>query len=957
MSAFTWIPFYTELADKLLLYRERQGELIAILKGLKDQGLPVISLTDKDKKGIEISLDAIDPFTFFASFNRTATEQNRRTILTAIKDKLHLKAAVPSDFDGIPVVHPMKSWFFRWQFERKPEDIPALWAFAEAIVKNAPQDVVPELFSRCIDVASVTVTNLSMGMFWMRPDTFLALDRRNRELLDERGVAHDVKDWASYLQFLKEVREHVPEKPYVFSLAAYTATTNSNYWVFQGNPQYYDVIGALRDGALKEWQVNQHKQDIHAGDKVIIWVTGQTAGCYALATVMSEVHTAPEDPAEAKYRREPASKTPAEGVTLHIDRNLWDNPVLKASITGEGAFKDFPAGRQGTNFNATKDHYEGILALTRERTEMHYWLYAPGPDARYWDECWEKGIMIYGADELPDLMTYLTKDAIEKALKKAKGIVKRPTNDARAAWEFSRVVKPGDIIIVKKGRRKFIGYGIVTGPYCYDQSRETYRNTRTVRWVKKGMWEHHKDWPIVVKALTDITKYPEYVSDLEKLIGIDVITIPLALPLTLALNTILFGPPGTGKTYALRNQYMKRFTESAAALSKDDFAADLVADLAWWQVITLVMLELKTCKVKDILAHPLMKARIRRANNRSPRAAIWAHLQMHTKNDCPEVHYTKRYEPLFFSKDAHSVWSIDEQLAREEVPELVETLERYREYRPGKGAVIKRYEFTTFHQSYSYEDFVEGIKPVMSEEDTEALAYEIKPGIFKLMAQRALNDPTHDYALLIDEINRGNVASIFGELITLIEDDKRLGASNELRARLPYSRDEFVVPKNLYIIGAMNTADRSVEALNTALRRRFTFIAIPPQPELIQQPTDLDVDLRKLLGVINTRIEKLLDKDHCIGHSYFMSIAANSDPLADLRSVFATKILPLLEEYFYGDPAKIGMVLGERFVTRKDDAVEWAAGDWGMDEFEERRVYALRDPMIMKGDDFRAVYE
>ena len=225
------------------------------------------------------------------------------------------------------------------------------------------------------------------------------------------------------------------------------------------------------------------------------------------------------------------------------------------------------------------------------------------------------------------------------------------------------------------------------------------------------------------------------------------------------------------------------------------------------------------------------------------------------------------------------------------------------------------------------------------------------------MVKQALDDPDHNYALLIDEINRGNVASIFGELISLIEYDKRKDKDNELKAQLPYSRQEFVVPGNLYIIGAMNTADRSVEALDTALRRRFTFVAVPPQPELIEQPNNLAVDLRSLIKKINIRIEKLLDKDHCIGHSYFMGIIRSKNPFEELRSIFAKKILPLLEEYFYGDPAKIGMVLGERFVTRKDVTNELAAGDWGIEDFEERRVYALEDPLKLGIEDFRTIYE
>jgi 5-methylcytosine-specific restriction endonuclease McrBC GTP-binding regulatory subunit McrB len=208
------------------------------------------------------------------------------------------------------------------------------------------------------------------------------------------------------------------------------------------------------------------------------------------------------------------------------------------------------------------------------------------------------------------------------------------------------------------------------------------------------------------------------------------------------------------------------------------------------------------------------------------------------------------------------------------------------------------------------------------------------------------------YALFIDEINRGNVASIFGELITLIEDDKRIGQKNEIRVTLPYSREIFGVPDNLYLIGTMNTADRSVEALDTALRRRFTFEEMRPDPKLISQPERLSVDLPKLFAAINARLEKLLDHDHCIGHAYFMKVGN----LSELRQVFANKIIPLLREYFYGHPAKIGMVLGEQFITRNEAEVKFAAGDWGVDSLDDKAVFCLTEPAGWTEDDFKSIY-
>lgn len=426
--------------------------------------------------------------------------------------------------------------------------------------------------------------------------------------------------------------------------------------------------------------------------------------------------------------------------------------------------------------------------------------------------------------------------------------------------------------------------------------------------------------------------------------------------------------------------------------------------------------------------------------------------------------------------------------------------------------------FVTFHQSMSYEDFIEGIKPVLTNENK--VIYDVEPGIFKKMAEIArdnwldsnkgktenlsfedafqkLKDEWYDnpemkfplkregneytilgftktsikfkkasggtghtlsistirdyfynkrevrstgvgiyypaildklksyqpivitkkeeknYVLIIDEINRGNVSQIFGELITLIEDDKRLGKDEALEVILPYSKDKFGVPPNLYIIGTMNTADRSVEALDAALRRRFSFIEMPPKPELLStkrriwdiwwknldkewfdpEYSELHVGLYNLLGVdtnydadekiwkmmlqegknenqikylnhlnptgidlkdllikINTRIEKLLDKDHQIGHSYFLSVYS----ITGLKEAFQNKIIPLLQEYFFGDYSKIGLVLGKGFIDMNNSKNIFADFDEELAvELSERPIYTIKNLLDMSDENFR----
>ena len=284
---------------------------------------------------------------------------------------------------------------------------------------------------------------------------------------------------------------------------------------------------------------------------------------------------------------------------------------------------------------------------------------------------------------------------------------------------------------------------------------------------------------------------------------------------------------------------------------------------------------------------------------------------------------------------------------------------------------LGRVEFITFHQSYSYEEFIEGLKPVSV--DDNQIKYRVEPGLFRRICSRAKNDKENNYILIIDEINRGNISKIFGELITFIEDTKRLnGNEHPQEATLPYSGKKFGVPKNVYLIGTMNTADRSITSLDSALRRRFSFKGYPPNAEIIsdfedtRSPTDDGIDLMALLTIINQRVEFLLDKDHLIGHTFLKGVNNSKD----LCRCFVDNIIPQLDEYFYGDMEKLQRVFGDNnssiskeddekiIIDRKIGSEKLFGDDFG--DYDDRKLYEVSKKLIdatFEADAFKKIYE
>lgn len=432
-----------------------------------------------------------------------------------------------------------------------------------------------------------------------------------------------------------------------------------------------------------------------------------------------------------------------------------------------------------------------------------------------------------------------------------------------------------------------------------------------------------------------------------------------------ARNVIYYGPPGTGKTEKLRELF-NEYTDPVADIDRRSWEIALVAGQGWRAVIAVALAQLGgAARVGDIAAHALILAKAaerRRSGNLL--ATLWGYLQSHADPASTTIGYTNRREPFLFDKDTNAHWRLLPHW-RERDPEAANLLQIW-EKGPGAGREpVRRYRVVTFHPSYSYEDFVIGLRPV-TDDDAESGAaprFALVDGVFKQICQQARANPARRYALFIDEINRANIAKVFGELITLVESDKRARYEADgrlaggLEVQLPGAGELlFGVPANLDIYASMNTADRSIALLDIALRRRFAFEELAPRYEPLDRPV-AGVHLGRLLRMINRRLEYLLDRDHCIGHGYLWNICS----LEELQAAFARQILPLLQEYFFDDWSRVAAVLSDAdgacaFLHEERIAARSLFGCVG-DLEPERCRYNLTPVQSWSAEVFRGIYE
>ena len=444
----------------------------------------------------------------------------------------------------------------------------------------------------------------------------------------------------------------------------------------------------------------------------------------------------------------------------------------------------------------------GAAVADEDVETKRYWIYSPGNGAVLWDECYNNGVMAIGWDEIGDLTAYSSKDEMKQAMKEDIDPSLSYMNAAHATWQFVHDMKPGDIVFAKKGMYHIIGRGVVESEYVFDSSRTEYKNIRKVNWTHKGEWPHPGQ--AVLKTLTDITPYTDYVDKLNAL-----------------------------------------------------FESDAVDDVEEQEI------EYPAYDAENFLEEVFMDE-----NSYETLVALVRNKKNVILQGAPGVGKTFAAKRLAYSMMG--------------------------EKNPNRVMMVQ------FHQSYSYEDFIMGFRP-------SETGFELKRGAFYNFCKTAEIDSENEYFFIIDEINRGNLSKIFGELFMLIESDKR-----GVELQLLYSDEKFSVPGNVYIIGMMNTADRSLAMLDYALRRRFAFFEMKPgfdtdgfrayRMGLASEKFDR---LINSVESLNTAIaaDESLGEGFCIGHSYFCNLKKATEQA--LSGIVEYELIPLLKEYWFDEPIKV----------------------------------------------------
>lgn len=821
-SRYAWTIFYQELADKLLLYKDKRQDLMKIMEHVyKEAGLEYKFVRNGHP------FTQIDPFTFFASFNNNLSNQNRIKLLEQYKILMSINAGCPESFDGIPV---LDSRNLRFTDDTPGEQMETYWGLFESAIRLADGDesIRPrflELYDKAINFKG-TSWNLTMALYWIRPYFFVNLDARNRWFLSRKddtteSIIEAVSKWKTvlsaqeYLQFCLQCKEAAESGDY-----SYSTFPEMSYIAWKlslekdaKNEEWFPSLEEYHPGfSVEDWVELLQDKTVFNDNSLEIMMRMKDFGGAATCAQLEQKYGASinyYNSGSSSLARRIVEKTGCPVPRRNNENSRWW-PVLfvgrkaRANELGRYVWRlrdelslalekiDLSDVKLYDDFTRRKE----IVDINED--EKSYWLFRIH-DNTDWDAFLKHGIISYdiaGMDDYrktvkkrPTIAKKISKNTIER---KETVSEKMSTN----AFDFCSLMEEEDVVYAVDMEGIVIGRCIIRSAYMF-QKDEPYRHIRKVEWTH-------------TKAVDTIL--------LNMVFDIDDIS-------------------GTFSAYRLENRFM--------GIENNENGVEQESDREDF---------LKPYSSNDFLREVFMES--------------------------------MQYERLF------SILKRKKNIILQGPPGVGKTFAASRLAYSMLGKIDRqRIQFIQFHQNYSYEDFVMGYKPVKD-------GFELQYGIFYNFCKRAEKSGA-DHFLIIDEINRGNLSKIFGELLMLIEDEHRGEAIT-----LAYDGKEFSVPKNLYIIGMMNTADRSLAMIDYALRRRFSFFNIAPAFEskgfVDKVKTYNGTEINALLTVIkdlNNDIKESLGEGFCIGHSYLCFEKTCSDK--DLLSVVECEIIPLLEEYWF----------------------------------------------------------
>lgn len=883
---FTWIPFYEEFATKLIAYKNNREELLEIIKGCFDDLPFEYPFREQGRE----DYDDIDPFTVFGSFNKGMRDETRIAIIRKYKEAFSVVADVPRDFKGVPVLMNMSAWFFACKANREENDIENLWHLFETALVYANGDTSKE--QEFIDVYNQVITqrqvkwNITIGLYWVRPKSFLSLDSVSRTYLPEFNPpvglsisTRELPDGRRYLHDIKSLErsfnhEHTMAKRfYELSQKAFEFASNKEECDSVTTTKILDIIedyklnfSTIDKQERYKWEaIKQYKDnwDINAPDftEMLEKAFAKTfnllaAGQYYPLRMLKEISA--EHPEEIRG----------------LFKMLYDESLPLSS-----RFDDFRAGFDIFVKERNLNHYQDLHAIS-------VYLAFEYPEKYY----------IYKYSVWTDFLKNISEPIPSTKGKHETFKIESSNKICDAILDI--VTKDSDLCSMSESR---------LDSNCYPDS--TYR---MLAFDIMFYGSHHKAnesdnwWPTLEEYNPNLSTedWKKYILEIE------LPDHPSPMQMLKAMME-LGGEVSCKKIADIYGGTPYRYVGGATNLGrriKKYFNLPPCMDGEQERYFPFPFLGKNGAegeyiyKLRPELFEALCEIDL---SNVSPYYNA-ENDEMESSEKTIEV-YTKSdfLNDVYISEEKYdtcvSRLKCKKNLILQGAPGVGKTFTARRLAWSIMG--IKddgRVKFVQFHQSYSYEDFIMGYKPAGN-------GFSLEKGVFYDFCIKAKEDADNDYFFIIDEINRGNMSKIFGELLLLLENDYR-----GMEITLAYDKKPFSVPENLYIIGMMNTADRSLAMIDYALRRRFSFIEMTPGFDSdgfeTYQSTIRNPVLGKLIGrikALNADIENdaSLGKGFCIGHSYFCNLDTDCTD-AVLKEIVEFDIIPMLEEYWFDDEAK-----------------------------------------------------